>query len=63
MYEKAKIVTMGMLDLVMVLAGCESNDNRLTVLRKVVECLVYHSDSKYLHQRLLPAIQQLSESE
>ena len=63
MYEKAKIVTMGMLDLVMVLAGCESNDNRLTVLRKVVECPVYHSDSKHLHQRLLPAIQQLSESE
>ena len=45
MYEKAKIVTRGIIDLVMVLAGCEGNDNRLRIWERVVKCMVCHSGS------------------
>ena len=62
MYEKAKIVTRGMLDLVMVLAGCEGNDNRLRIWERVVKYMVCHSGSRHLHQRLLPTMHQFFES-
>ena len=47
----------------MVLLGYESNDDKLMVWRRVVGWIVCHSDYKHLHQRLLPAIHQFSESE
>ena len=51
-----------MLFLLMVLELYGSNDNRLRVWEKV-DLMVCHSDCKHLHQGLLPAIHQLSESE
>ena len=46
----------------MVLVGNEINDNRLRVWEKM-DWLVFGSDCKNLHQRLLPAIHQFSEPE
>ena len=46
-----------------VLVGYGSNDNRLRVWKKAVDCMVFHSDCKHLHQRLLPEIHQFSEPE
>ena len=46
----------------MVEVGYGSNDNRLRVWEKV-DWMVFHSDSKYLHQRQLPVIHQFSQPE
>ena len=43
----------------MVQVGYGSNDNKFRVLEKK-DCMVYHSDCKHLHQRLLSAIHQFS---
>lgn len=55
--------TRGMWGLAVVLLGLESIDDKLRVWRRVVEWIVCHSDYKDLHQALLSAIHQFSESE
>ena len=42
----------------MALLGYESDDDKLEVRKRVVHCIVCHSDYKHLHQRLLSAIHQ-----
>ena len=46
----------------MVLVGYGSNDNKLRLWKKV-DWMVFHSVCKHLHQRLLPAVHQLSNPE
>ena len=50
------------------MSSCDSisrygnNDKKLRVWEKM-DWMVFHSDSKHLHQRLLPAMHQFSEYE
>ena len=72
-YDKSKIVikiavgnqlvSRGIWFLVVILLGCESNDDNLGAWKRVIDWIVCHSDYKSLHQGLLSVIHQFSESE
>ena len=72
-YDKSKIVikiavgnqlvSRGIWFLVVILLGCESNDDNLGAWKRVIDWIVCHSDYKPLHQGLLSVIHQVSESE